>query len=166
MIRVIVDLTRMKERHAAVVRHTVDADGIEIAAYAALFELVSGGPMRSSELADRTHADPSTTSRHVSTLVDLGFAERSPDPRDRRASLVSATQAGVDKTDDIRRWRNERLTPLIADWTDEDLDRFAELGSRVLRIFEDSLVEHTDRRARCAESAPAAAPQKSKGSAR
>ncbi len=178
MVRMIADLTRMKERHAAVIRHTVDDDGVEIAAYHALFELANNGPMRSSELAERTHADPSTTSRHVTTLVDLGHAERSPDPRDRRASLVSATDAGVAKVEEIKRYRAERLAPLLEDWTDDDIERFVDLGTRVLHIFEESIIEQgfERRSGRCVapvsatESATpddsAAVPTQSKGPAR
>ncbi|GAA4399229.1 MarR family winged helix-turn-helix transcriptional regulator [Tsukamurella soli] len=150
MVQIIIALTRLKERSVAVTRHAVDADGVEIAAYHALFELVRVGPCRSSDLADRTHTDPSTTSRHVSTLVDLGLAERSPDPRDRRASLVSVTPEGRSKCEAVRRSRNERLAPMLAEWSDADIEAFIDLNSRVLEGFEQLMAERVQDRRRCA----------------
>lgn len=138
-VNVIVELTRLKERQAAMTRNTLAPDGVELAAYAALFALVAEGPMRSSALADRIHADPSTASRYVTTLHSLGYAERSPDPSDRRAALVGATDAGRAKVEAIRAQRNERLRPLLAEWTDEEMDQFIELGNRALGQFEHAL---------------------------
>ena len=51
-------------------------------AYPLLFNL-KVAPMRVSALAEVLHSDVSTVSRQVSTLVDLGFVERGPDPRRR-----------------------------------------------------------------------------------
>src|SRR4051794_35740785 len=41
--------------------------------------------VRVSALAEVLHSDVSTVSRQVSTLVDLGFVRRGPDPDDGRA---------------------------------------------------------------------------------
>ncbi|GAB3131529.1 hypothetical protein GCM10027289_17850 [Tsukamurella serpentis] len=139
IVRVIGELTRLKERHAAVTRNVVAPDGVELAAYAALFALDKEGPMRSSVLAEQIHTDPSTASRYVSTLTGLGYAERTPDPSDRRAALVAATDAGRDKLAQIRAQRNERLQPLLAEWTDAEIDQFVALGDRALDQFEQAL---------------------------
>ncbi|BDH55515.1 MarR family winged helix-turn-helix transcriptional regulator [Tsukamurella sp. PLM1] len=139
IVGVIVELTRLKERHAAITRNVVAPDGVELAAYAALFALEKDGPMRSSVLAERIHTDPSTASRYVSTLTNLGYADRTPDPSDRRAALVAATEAGREKVAHIRAQRNERLRPLLAEWTDEEIDQFVALGNRALDQFEQAL---------------------------
>jgi DNA-binding MarR family transcriptional regulator len=139
LVRVIADLTRLKERHAAMTRNVVAPDGVELAAYSALFVLVKDGPMRSSVLADQIHTDPSTASRYVTTLTNLGYAERSPDPSDRRAALVAATDAGRAKVATIRDSRNERLRPLLDEWSDEEIEQFVKLGNRALTQFEHAL---------------------------
>ncbi|WP_019201065.1 MarR family winged helix-turn-helix transcriptional regulator [Tsukamurella sp. 1534] len=139
LVRVIAELTRLKERHAAMTRHAVAPDGVELAAYTALFALVNDGPMRSSVLAETIHTDPSTASRYVTTLTTLGYAERSPDPSDRRAALVAATDAGREKFEFIREQRNLRLRPLLEQWTDEEIDQFVTLGNRALGQFEQAL---------------------------
>lgn len=139
IVRVIVELTRLKERHAAITRNVVAPDGVELAAYAALFALEKEGPMRSSVLAEQIHTDPSTASRYVSTLTNLGYADRTPDPSDRRAALIAATDAGREKVEQIREQRNIRLRPLLAEWTDEEIDQFVTLGNRALEQFEQAL---------------------------
>ncbi|CAM4037424.1 MarR family winged helix-turn-helix transcriptional regulator [Tsukamurella strandjordii] len=139
LVRVISDLTRLKERHSAMTRHAVAPDGVELAAYSALFALVNGGPMRSSVLAEQIHTDPSTASRYVTTLTNLGYAERSPDPSDRRAALVAATDTGKAKVAAIRESRNERLRPLLDQWSDDEIDQFVKLGNRALHQFEQAL---------------------------
>src|SRR5918993_1164591 len=63
-------------------------------AYPLLFNL-QAGPMRVSALAEAIHSDVSTVSRQVSTLVDLGFVTRGPDPDDRRAQALALTEAGT-----------------------------------------------------------------------
>jgi DNA-binding MarR family transcriptional regulator len=60
----------------------------------ALLELVSAGPLRLGALAARIGASDSTASRAVAGLVATGIVERSPDPDDRRAVLLAATEAG------------------------------------------------------------------------
>ena len=65
--------------------------------------------------------------------------ERTADPSDRRAALVSATEAGRAKVDFIRQQRNEKLRPLMEEWTDEEIDQFVTLGNRALTQFEQAL---------------------------
>lgn len=139
IVGVVAELTRLKERHAVMTRHAVAPDGVELAAYTALFALEKEGPMRSSVLADLIHTDPSTASRYVTTLTNLGYAERTADPSDRRAALVSATDEGKAKVEFIREQRNERLRPLMEEWTDEEIDQFVTLGNRALKQFEQAI---------------------------
>jgi DNA-binding MarR family transcriptional regulator len=71
----------------------------------ALEMLAEHGPMRLGDLTDRLFLDKSTTSRVVHTLVNKGYVEQHADPRDRRATALSATSAGRDLcariTDDL-----------------------------------------------------------------
>jgi DNA-binding MarR family transcriptional regulator len=136
LVRVIVELTHMKERQVALLRHDVDDEGVELAAYRALFELFHHGAMRSSELADRIFTDPSTASRYVTTLTTLGLVDRRPDPRDRRAALIDLTDSGRAKIDQIKARRTEFLTPLLDEWTDEELNTFVALGDKALAQFD------------------------------
>ena len=53
------------------------------------------GPMRSSDLARRIGVTPRAVTALVDGLVHTGYAERRPDPSDRRATLVSLTDSGT-----------------------------------------------------------------------
>jgi len=93
-------------------------------AYPLLFNL-KAGPMRVSALAEAIHSDVSTVSRQVSTLVDLGFVERGPDPDDGRAQALSLTDAGSTLLGAIREGRDRWLQGLLADWSDDDVTSFS-----------------------------------------
>lgn len=86
---------------------------------------------RLRELAEAVHADPSTVSRQVSELVDLGLVRREADPRDGRATLLVITPEGMSACADLRRRRRSLLEPLVADWPVERVDALSDL----LRAF-------------------------------
>jgi DNA-binding MarR family transcriptional regulator len=68
--------------------------------------------MRSSELAHHLHIAPRSATEVIDALESKGLVARTPDPTDRRATLVSLTPRGVDLMGDVRRARgleSERL---------------------------------------------------------
>ncbi len=70
------------------------------------------GGMRSSELAAHLHIAPRSATEVVDALEGKGLVRRSPDPTDRRATLVTLTARGVTLMDEVRRARgleSERL---------------------------------------------------------
>lgn len=78
---------------------------------AVMFAVVRLGPVGLSELAEEEGLNPTMLSRAVGGLVDAGFLERTSDPSDRRAALVSVTASGRKL---IERVRRERTTALNA----------------------------------------------------
>ncbi len=62
--------------------------------YLLISRLAVDGPIRSSDLAEKVQADPSTVSRQVAALVRDGYVERRADPMDGRASLLVITERG------------------------------------------------------------------------
>ncbi len=103
-------------------------------AYPLLFNLMAG-PRRVSALAEVIHSDVSTVSRQVSTLVDLGFVTRGPDPVDGRAQALTLTDEGRALLHAIRDDRDRWLQGLLAEW---DHDAVAEF-SKHLRHFASDL---------------------------
>ena len=101
-----------------------------------LFHLVASGPMRASALAEHTDVDPSTVSRQVERLVRTGVIERRPDPDDGRACLLAPTDVGLDR----HAWHVARRTAafdrMLADWSEVDRSRFAELLERFSDDFD------------------------------
>lgn len=111
-------------------------DGVDKAAFVALFKLVEDGPQRSSALAEAMLSDPSTVSRHVAHLVDLGLIERTADPGDGRACLLAATERGRQTAENIVRRRTLNISILLADWPVEDRKQFTDLLARFTNDFE------------------------------
>jgi DNA-binding MarR family transcriptional regulator len=93
-------------------------------AYPLLFHL-KVRPMRVSALAEALHSDVSTVSRQVSTLVDLGFVDRGPDPDDGRAQALSLTDEGTALLTAIREDRDRWLQGLLSDWPEADIASFS-----------------------------------------
>jgi DNA-binding MarR family transcriptional regulator len=63
---------------------------------AALSTVERHGPLTPSEVAARERIQRPTATRVLTRLEEAGLVERTPDPQDRRSSLVSATPAGTD----------------------------------------------------------------------
>jgi DNA-binding MarR family transcriptional regulator len=61
---------------------------------AALSTVERHGPLTPSEVALRERIQRPTVTRVLTRLEEQGLVERTPDPQDRRSSLVSATDAG------------------------------------------------------------------------
>jgi len=107
-------------------------------AYPLLFNLMAG-PRRVSALAEVIHSDVSTVSRQVSTLVDLGFVTRGPDPVDGRAQALTLTDEGRALLHAIRDDRDRWLQGLLADWDDDDVVAFSQHLQRFASDLEASL---------------------------
>lgn len=61
---------------------------------AALSTVERHGPLTPSEVAARERVQRPTATRVLARLEEQGLIERTPDPEDRRSSLVTATDAG------------------------------------------------------------------------
>lgn len=114
----------------------VHAD-LQPASYLMLAYLAEHGPTRSSVIAETFDIDKGAISRQVQHLVDLGLVDRTPDPGDGRAWLVSASDDAVRRlavvTADRRKWLDERL----GDWGDSDLTGFVDVLGRYNQALDD-----------------------------
>lgn len=117
------------------------SDGLELAAYRCVFALLERGPMRSGELAEVVLADPSTVSRHVAQLVEMGHLERRADPRDGRAQVIDVTDAGRAAATAMRDKRNARIGAVIGDWDPADRQDLVRLLTKLLDDYEMRRVE-------------------------
>ncbi|MER6914916.1 MarR family winged helix-turn-helix transcriptional regulator [Streptomyces sp. NPDC000594] len=64
--------------------------------------LWEAGPVRQSELIKRLELDPSTVTKMLQRLEQSGHVSRRPDPADRRAVLVEATERGHALREDVQ----------------------------------------------------------------
>jgi DNA-binding MarR family transcriptional regulator len=110
-----------------------DLDG---AAYGLLALLQDAGPQRASDLVARLGLDKSTVSRQVTSLVALGLVDRSADPEDGRALVLTPSAEGSARLARIREARRARWEADLADWPVDDVARLADLLGRFNRLRE------------------------------
>lgn len=118
--------------------HFQRAAGIPLdrASYTLLKRLKEGGPLRLSDLADLLGVDLSTASRQVHHLRQAGLVDRAPVEEDRRASLLTVTDAGSDMVRRILEARRIVIEQMLSGWSPEER---AELA-RVLGHLADDIV--------------------------
>lgn len=105
-------------------------EGVQWSTYGLLFHLTTGGPRRAGALAECVYVDPSTVSRQVDQLVRLGLVERRADPDDGRATLLAATEAGMELHRRLRARRNRVTAALLSHWSPSDVRTLTELLGR------------------------------------
>lgn len=105
--------------------------GLEPASYGLMGIIHDAGSLRGSDLVERLGLDKSTISRQLAQLVEIGLAERIPDPDDGRARRVQLTERGTTELMTLRRERHRRLQVNFAGWSDDDLQ---ELGTWLARL--------------------------------
>lgn len=63
------------------------------------------GPMRLGELAAALHVVPRSVTDVVDALADAGWVTRTPDPADRRATVITTTAAGRARAREVEQVR-------------------------------------------------------------
>jgi DNA-binding MarR family transcriptional regulator len=100
---------------------------LQSSSYLMLSWLNQHGPQRASAMAEAFGIDKGAISRQVQHLLDLGLIDRTPDPADGRATLISisadASRRMAEVAVDRRRWLDDRLV----DWDDDDLAEFVRM---------------------------------------
>jgi len=115
----------------------VGTGGVELSPTlaAALATIEVHGPLTPSELAERERVRRPTATRTVARLEDAGLVERTQDPTDGRAWLVSVTTEGRALVRRIRRRKDEYLARRLRGLEADDvaaLERAAALLERLL----------------------------------
>jgi DNA-binding MarR family transcriptional regulator len=106
------------------------------AAYGLLALLQDTGPLRASDLVARLGLDKSTVSRQVAKLVDLGLVERTADPVDGRAQVLTPSAEGTARLSRVRNTRRARWEADLSHWPAEDVATLGELLGRLNRLGE------------------------------
>src|SRR5512146_2241206 len=89
------------------------------------------GGMRSSELAAHLHIAPRSATEVIDALEAKGLVQRSPDPTDRRATLVSLTSRGAELMDEVRRARGLESEKLFEQLSQTDRVHLARILGRL-----------------------------------
>lgn len=122
-------LRGMKELHTRVVEQS-DLP-CEVAGTFVLGRLAALGPVRLTELARELGLDPSSVSRHVSSLQRHGLVAKERDPGDLRAQQLVLTAAGEAAVASLREARARELARLLPAWAPAELDALTALLGRL-----------------------------------
>jgi DNA-binding MarR family transcriptional regulator len=134
----LVNLIAFTAHGRAFSRRFRDATGVDLPAaeLRTLLVLTQGDARSGGDLAAALAIDLGQASRQISALERAGLVERSPDPADRRRSLVALSERGAEVD---RRWRaawlQDYLRP-VARWPEADvadLTRWLRLVDAALR---------------------------------
>ena len=102
---------------------------------AALSTVERRGPLTPSELADIERVKRPTATRIVARLAEQGLVARTPDPHDRRSSLVSITSSGRSLLRRLRGRKNAYLARRMRELDSAEvatLERAAEVLERMV----------------------------------
>jgi DNA-binding MarR family transcriptional regulator len=105
---------------------------LPLTSLAILADLEREGPTRMKALAERIQSELSRTSREVHALVESGYLELEPDESDGRVVVVRLTEDGAERWNAYHDAARSVLAARLADWSVEDVARFAELFERFL----------------------------------
>lgn len=93
------------------------------------------------ELAWSLGVSPASSSKNIDRLEELGLVVRETSPRDRRATLLSASSAGKKLVCEFERLKAARLAPVIAELGEEKTAELCDLLQDVcLKLLEQHAV--------------------------
>ena len=101
-------------------------EDLQPASYLMLSWLADEGPVRATSMVEKFNIDRGAVSRQLQHLVDLGLLDRTPDPADGRAMLVSASDEARRRLADVTAHRRKWLDERLGDWDAEELAGFAD----------------------------------------
>lgn len=96
--------------------------------------VLSDGPMRPGQVAERLRITPRSATEVIDALATEGLVSRAPDPTDRRATLVTLTDRGLEVRADVLRERRRVSTEWLGRLSEPDR---AELHRILTRLLED-----------------------------
>ena len=102
---------------------------LQSSSYLMLTWLNQHGAQRASAMAEAFGIDKGAISRQVQHLLDLGLVDRSPDPDDGRATLVSISAEAATRVLELNETRRRWLDDRLGDWPDSDLSEFVRMLS-------------------------------------
>ncbi|HTX92788.1 MAG TPA: MarR family transcriptional regulator [Anaerolineales bacterium] len=102
--------------------------------------VISGhdGPVSMGELSRELEVPLSTATRTVDWLVNNGYAQRLPDPKDRRIVLVELTDSGKEAYRAMSTFMLAKVEQAMSQFTSGEREVFLSLLNKVLTAFEEA----------------------------
>jgi DNA-binding MarR family transcriptional regulator len=121
---------------------TAAAFGLSFSEHTTLASLVSehdpDAGLTQSQLVDMTGSSPSAMTSRIDRLEARGLVQRTPDPRDRRATVVRLTPAGAELVWSALEAVDDAQRGLLSAFSEEELGQFAGYLRRFIASLETS----------------------------
>jgi DNA-binding MarR family transcriptional regulator len=124
-------------RITRLLRRAGDLGSLSQGSAAALATLVRQGPMRLGDLAGVERVSAPTMSRIVTMLEKSGYIERSPDPIDGRAQVLSATAPATDLVNGLTSARIQRFAEALDTLDDDERRSLATTLTKVVDLLDE-----------------------------
>ncbi|MER5813016.1 MarR family transcriptional regulator [Streptomyces sp. NPDC002033] len=106
-------------------------EAVDEVTYPILSGLARTGPRSAAELASEVGLDRSGVTRRATRLEAAGLVRRTPDPEDRRATLLTLTPEGAATVELLRGRLSDHIEASLSSWPPGEAEAFA----RRLRRF-------------------------------
>lgn len=138
-----IDVTRLRVAIARLSRRLRrhELAGLTPTQLAALSTVERSGPLRLGDLAAAEGIAPSTLTRLVAVLEELGYVQRYADPKDARASTLTITQTGHETLERLREEGTVLLTQSLMLLTAEQRGALATALPALEQLAEDPTVQ-------------------------
>lgn len=114
------------------------ATGLSMARLRVLFQLSVNGPSRMGELSTCVDVAPRTMTSTVAVMERDGLVRRSPDPEDKRATVVEITDAGLRSFEEGRRLQARAVADLFDVLDDDQRSALREILARLEEVAADA----------------------------
>ena len=135
----VIDVTRLRVAIARLSRRLRrhELAGLTPTQLAALATVERAGPLRLGDLAAAEGIAPSTLTRLVAVLEELGYVQRFADPKDARASTLTITTLGHETLERLRAEGTALLTQSLELLTTEQREALAAALPALEQLAED-----------------------------
>lgn len=106
---------------------------IDQQSHATLRHLLAWGPMRPTALSEVLATGASHVSKIVRRLESDGWVQRSTDPSDGRATLISLTEAGEVAAHGVYALGDRMIAEVLDGWSDADVHAYTALTERFVK---------------------------------
>jgi DNA-binding MarR family transcriptional regulator len=105
-------------------------ESIDQQSHATLRHLLAWGPMRPTALSDVLATGASHVSKIVRKLEADGWVQRTTDPADGRATLITLTEAGEAAAHGVYALGDRMIAEVLEGWSDSDVRAYTDLTAR------------------------------------
>jgi len=108
-------------------------ESIDQQSHSTLRHLLAWGPMRPTALSDVLGTGASHVSKIVRRLENDGWVQRTTDPSDGRATLISLTKAGETAAHGVYALGDQMIAEVLDGWSASDVRAYTELTVRFVK---------------------------------